>query len=206
MLIGYIIFWLLFGIGAVYLPEDHWKYFNKKSKIRRFIHGIGYSAIGVLGLYLLNWWIVLIGGILFATVAIFSTKHIKKIWKYSLYLGLFLMIFDWILENIGALMGFWVSYGSMLFVSAVPLEVMIACVSVGVAYSVLVPKKWNLKYIIFCSLIPAVGGTLGEARLQSIGLMTYGNGWTWIHAFISYFAAWILLSVIWYKILLKRVK
>jgi hypothetical protein len=114
------------------------------------------------------------------------------------------MSFDWIFENIGALLDFWYSFGSIFFVMAVPIEVMISAFFGGFAYSLFLPNKWNFKYILLISLIPTVGGPFGENRLQILGRMKYSGGWTWIHAVIAYFFTWLLLSFVWYFVIKRK--
>jgi hypothetical protein len=122
--------------------------------------------------------------------------------KSALFLGLFLLIFDFIIENIGALYGFWVTKQSHYFVLAVPLEVMITCLFGGASFSILISSiKWNYRTLSLNLILWSIGGTISEFYLRLVNLMEYGNGWlSFPHAFISYLLTFIILSAINHKL------
>jgi hypothetical protein len=211
-LFWYLVFCFLFGLAYLYSPKDQWgiyeRYYseNKTGKIKavKFILGFLLGAAASLVLYLLNWWLVMFGGVAFAAIAVVVYKEkFRKYWKHALILGIYLMVSDWVIENAGAMLGYWFSYNSIFFVGAVPLEVMVAALGGGIGYGLMLPKKWDTKYLTLASLIPAVGGLMGEAKLQLIGNMAYGNGWFWPHAMVAYFLSWVVLSFLWYKVILR---
>jgi hypothetical protein len=114
---------------------------------------------------------------------------------HALILGLFLLAFDFIFENIGASYGFWVTKRSYLFVFAVPFEVMLTCLFGGASFSILMSSlRWSPKTIFFSLILWAIGGTVSEFYLRLVNLMEYGNGWlSFPHAFISYIVTFIIL-------------
>lgn len=124
--------------------------------------------------------------------------------KNAFTLGLFLMIFDWIVENLGAMVNLWQSTNSFFFVVAVPIEIMLLATVGGAAWALHFPKKMDKIYILGDSLIFASFGMIGEMLLIANNQMVYGTGWTSLHAFIGYFFAFIILSFIWYKVVLKN--
>lgn len=198
---------ILLGLVNVYSTKSQWAIFEKfytKPRYNKFIFGAVYGLVAGSLLFLLNWNFVVLGALSFAFVASLIYKKDLRIFKYALILGVFLMVFDWVVENIGAMLNFWYSFNSSFFVLAVPIEVMIAAVLGGFAFALFMPRKFNLKYILLVSLLVGIGGAFGESRLQLIGLMTYGGGWFWPHAVISYFLTWVLLSIVWYKVLLRH--
>ena len=58
------------------------------------------------------------------------------------------MVFDWVVENIGALFGYWFRSGSAFFVLAVPIGVLIAALLGCYAYALFLPKKFDIKYLL----------------------------------------------------------
>lgn len=61
-------------------------------------------------------------------------KNTRKNLEIALTIGVFLMSFDFVFENVGTLLfEYWGTRGSYLFVLAVPVEVMLACFFGGTA-------------------------------------------------------------------------
>lgn len=115
--------------------------------------------------------------------------------KISIILGLFLMIFDFVVENLGAIFEYWVSMNSHLLVLAVPIEVMLTCFFGGAAWLLFAhPRRDNRKFVIFNSVLWSGGGTAGEWFLNKIRFMAYGNGWLSLpHAFSAYLLTFFIL-------------
>jgi len=205
---------ILFSLTNLFSSKDQWgvigKYYNTSffripPSILKICLGFMYGMVGSAFLIYLNWPILVIGGLMFALIAVITHRDkIRDKWKIAILFGLFLMSFDWIFENIGSIVNFWHSYNSILFIAAVPLEVMIGATCGGFGYALFLPKKWGTKYILLLSLIPAVGGTLGENTLQLIGNMNYAGGWIWVHAMVAYFLTWIMLNIVWYFLINKK--
>ena len=130
-------------------------------------------------------------------------KKEKPIIKQALLLGLFLMVFDFIVENIGFFAGFWTSPQSIFPVISVPIEIMILTLIGGSAWSMHLPLKPSKLFMAFEVLIFAFFGALGEYLFILNNMMIYKDGWMSIHAFISYLVTWIILFAVWYRIIRK---
>jgi hypothetical protein len=116
--------------------------------------------------------------------------------------GIFLMIFDFILENLGYLLGYWISMQSHLFILYVPIEVMLTCLFGGAAWALFsYPNRGNRNFVIANSVIWSIGGTAGEWFLNLINFMSYGNGWRSLpHAFATYLCTFFILHYLLSKI------
>jgi len=157
-----------------------------------------------------NWWIIpSISVILF----LFEyRKSTPKNLKAALLLGTFLMVFDFVFENVGTLIfGYWWTQGSSLFILAVPIEVMLTCFFGGTAWALYVlsahtsfmskyrnQSNPSLRYslILLNLLFFGAGGAAAEWCLIQRGVMYYAGGWTTPHAFVAYFATWTMLHVL----------
>ena len=111
----------------------------------------------------------------------------------ALYTGLFLMLFDFVVENSGTLFGLWRSNGGAITVLTVPIEVMLVCLIGGMAWALYVPKRFNIFFSAADLLVFSFFGALGEWVLIQNGMMTYYLWWTSIYAFIAYALTWFLL-------------
>jgi len=136
----------------------------------------------------------------------------RKNLRPALLVGTFLLVFDFIFENVGTkIFGFWGCYNSSFFVLAVPIEVMLTCFLGGSAWcmytlsvSADVAIKFKNKFdksivyplILLDLVFFGIGGSVAEWCLRQRGLMYYSNGWTMLYAFISYFAVWFILHII----------
>jgi len=124
-------------------------------------------------------------------------KSLKK----ALVLGLFLMLFDFAVENVGGILGFWQTHGSLFPLWFVPVEIVALTTIGGMAWALYLPRKPDWKYTVFDSWFFAMFGALGESLMIRNGLMTYMGGWTPVHAFFGYFVTWLVLHAVWYKVL-----
>jgi len=156
-----------------------------------------------------NWWIIPSVAIL-----LFSLEHIRgngDNLRAALAMGAFLMIFDFAFENIGTWLGFWGTYGSSLFVLAVPIEVMLTCLFGGAAWYMYVTsvsqeaamrfkERFNrsiiLPLIMLDLLFFGIGGSAAEWSLIQRGFMYYSNGWSTYHALLAYFSVWAMLHAV----------
>ena len=157
-----------------------------------------------------NWWIIpSISVVLF----LFEyRKSTPKNLKAALLLGTFLMVFDFVFENVGTLVfGYWWTEGSSFSILAVPIEVMLTCFFGGTAWALYVlsahtsfiskyrnQSNPSLRYslILLNLLFFGAGGAAAEWSLIERGVMYYAGGWTTPHAFVAYFATWTMLHVI----------
>jgi len=136
---------------------------------------------------------------------VYETRKEKKrpIIKYAILLGLFLMVFDFMVENAGFFARFWTSPNSLFPVIAVPIEIMVLTFIGGYSWAMHLPLKFEKIYMLFEVLIFGFFGALGEYLLILNGMMIYTSGWTSIHAFLGYTITWIILFGVWYKVIRK---
>jgi hypothetical protein len=118
--------------------------------------------------------------------------------------GAFLCIFDFAFENAGSVLGYWFSTNSAFFVLHVPLEIIFLTFVGGVAWAMYLPKKFDLKFSIADIALFAMFGAVGEWVLIQNGLMHYYQGWTSLHAFVSYGLTWVLLHAVRYKLVKQQ--
>jgi len=122
--------------------------------------------------------------------------------KKALAIGLFLMIFDFVFENLGVLdtfLGQWRSFHSLFFVLAVPVEIIFITLLGGAAWALYLPRKFNIFYSLGDTLLFSTYGMVGEYILNSHGIMQYRSGWI-PNEFIGYMITWIILHILAYKI------
>ena len=167
------------------------------------IKTILFSIIGVLFWILTpNAGLFLYGILVFTSFLwfVYETRKEKKISmiKYAILLGLFLMIFDFIVENLGFFARYWTSPNSIFPVIAVPIEIMILTFIGGYSWAMHLPLKFDKVYMFFEVLIFGFFGALGEYLLMLNGMMIYMGGWTSFHAFLGYTITWIILFAVWY--------
>lgn len=144
------------------------------------------------------WWVLVFSSILWLGLEVYQKKgDVKK----GMQIGLFLVVFDFVVQNIGKMMGLWESYKSSFMVMAVPIEVMLICCIGGTAWALYLPKKFNLVHTVCDILIFSFFGSLGEFLLINGGLLKYSGGWTSIHAFFAYMVTWIILHTLKYKVI-----
>jgi len=211
LILAFIGITISYAFAELYSYKEQWgtaeKFYKKTSTKGKLFFGFVWGIISFIVLAFIDRQIIVLSAIgLIAITTYLYRNKLKTLWKSALLLGIFLMVFDWVVENIGANLNFWYSYISVFFVRAVPLEIMITALLGGFSYALFLPKKWNWKYIFLISLIFAFGGMLGENTLRSKGFMSYSGGWTPIHAFVAYFLVWILLNLVWYFVLNKEKK
>ncbi len=142
------------------------------------------------------WWILVVCATVWLIIELRDRRD-KDVGK-AVEIGIFLMLFDFVVENLGKIVGFWRSYNSAYFVLAVPLEVMLLALIGGTAWALYQPKEFNWLYSLADIVVFAVFGTIGEYILVAKGLLIYGGGWTSSHAFLGYAATWAILHSIVY--------
>jgi len=150
-----------------------------------------------------SFWLIIL---LLSTVWFFI--EIKLNWenktriKKALYIGLFLMVFDFVFENLGVyntFLGQWRSFHSLFFVLNVPIEIIFVTILGGTAWALYIPKKFNIFYSLGDILLFSTYGMVGEYILNSHGVMEYRGGWI-PNEFIGYMITWIILHILAYKI------
>ena len=106
--------------------------------------------------------------------------------RAALTVGILLSVFDFILENIGKIMGLWVSHHGLFFITYVPIEILIICFFGGTFWSLILPTKRDDKFGMLFILLSIISATFLESKLVDLGLMAYGGGWTSLHALVAY--------------------
>ena len=124
---------------------------------------------------------------------ILARKIGKAEFGKAVKLGMFLVVFDFIFENIGAAVGLWHTAGSSLQLLAVPVEVVGIAFCSGFVYSLLFSKMKRAELIFICSII-AVAGTVLEAALIKDGMLFYTGWWNSYLAYVSYLIAFFMLG------------
>jgi hypothetical protein len=157
-----------------------------------------------------NWWIIPSISVLLFLFE-FRKSTLGNL-KAALFTGAFLMVFDFIFENVGTLVfGYWGTHGSSLFVFAVPIEVMLTCFFGGTAWALYVLSAHNsfvrnhhsisgksLRfYLILLDLVFfGAGGATAEWCLIRRNVMYYAKGWTTPYAFVAYFTVWTMMHIL----------
>lgn len=139
----------------------------------------------------LIWWILVAcaTGWLVIELRDHEGKDIGK----AVEVGVFLMVFDFVVENLGGIAGLWRSYNSTYLVLAVPIEIMLLAFIGGTAWALYQPRGFNWLYSFADVGVFALYGTIGEYILGTKGLLIYMGGWTSLHAFLGYAATWVIL-------------
>jgi hypothetical protein len=161
-----------------------------------------------------NWWII--PSVAFLLFLFEYRRAPKKNLRIALFIGAFLLVFDFIFENVGTLVfGYWGTSGSSLFILAVPIEVMLTCLFGGTAWALYVLSAHTLfvsrygghsnermrsSLILLDIFFFGAGGATAEWCLVQRGVMYYAGGWTTPLAFIAYSAMWALLHTLLSKV------
>lgn len=114
--------------------------------------------------------------------------------KRAVILGLVLAVLDFAFENWGAQAGLWTSYGSPLFLGAVPIQVFLIAILAGMAYHLVILPRHDALYVVATSLLIAMVGVGIEGLLLDYKLLTYTGGWTSVHAMAAYFITFVAVN------------
>ena len=139
------------------------------------------------------WFILALAGLGWFVIELSFHKFDSSLAKKALLIGLFLMLFDFMVENAGWILGYWHTQNGIITIGTVPIGVMLICLLGGAGWALYLPKKFDLKFSLLDSLFFAFWGALGEYVLSTQGLMVYTNGWTSVYAFLAYFITWEFL-------------
>lgn len=105
----------------------------------------------------------------------------------SLGAGAFLVGLDLVVENAGAMLGWWTTTGGLFRIGVTPVEVLVLAFMAGACLGPAV-KRWpGPSWTLVGGL--AVGGAAIEVGLIEAGLMTYAGLWNPVLAFLAYVAA-----------------
>lgn len=121
---------------------------------------------------------------------------LKELTSRAVRLGLFLWLFDFAFENLGLVLGYWNTAGSIFQIGAVPVEVMVIAFCAGFTYALLFAREFDWQLGFFSSLWIAAAGTAIESILVDLGALNYTNGWTSLHAFVAYWLAFMIMHKI----------
>lgn len=133
----------------------------------------------------------------------FEARGSRKRIPDALKVGAFLLVFDFVIENSGWLMGLWYTQSDFA-VGVVPLQVMGVAFFGGAAWALYLPKRFNLWHSLVDSLVFASFGALGERLLIGQVLFVYQQWWTSLDAFIAYFLTWVVLHYVRYGLLFRN--
>jgi hypothetical protein len=143
----------------------------------------------------MNVWIYLL---LLAIGIVMTLKAMRKpdakMRTRMLRLGLFLALFDFVVETAGALAGLWVSSSSTMMLGFVPIEVLGIAICAGSAYAMLFPKKCDCALTITGSFLIAAVGVCIEGMLMGFNVLNYLGPWTAFHALLAYWATFWMLN------------
>lgn len=120
--------------------------------------------------------------------------------KKALFMGAFLLGFDFLFETSGALFGLWGPRNSLFILGAVPVEVMIVTFFGGIAWALYLPKKFDARFSFLDVSLFALFGAFGEWLMIKNNVFYYAQSWTTTHALISYALTWIILHYVNYKV------
>lgn len=120
----------------------------------------------------------------------------KTVVKYFL-IGAFLLVFDFIIETTGGILGLWVSTGSLLLIGYVPIEVMVMCLFGGTGWAIQFDNRVRYKdHYLFFLIVSGICGAFGEQILIECGVMSYGNWWNLYCALVAYILTSLLLMLL----------
>jgi len=142
------------------------------------------------------WIFLLITAIALWAVIFYFKRPDKTTRKRAVKLGLFLLVFDFVFENIGYVLGLWEATGSIYRVIAPPIEVVGIALLAGYTYSVLFPKKFDWNLGLASSLLIAVTGVAFESILIGEKLLAYTGWWDSYFALVSYFVTFLIMHKI----------
>ncbi len=128
-----------------------------------------------------------------------ESRSDRKRFRNAISIGLFLLVFDFIFENSGWLLGLWHTT-SYFHLGVVPIEVMGIAFFGGTAWATYMPKKFDQWFSFYNCLVFGFFGALGEWLLIHQGLFVYNPVWTSVDAFIAYFLTWVILVFLRYRV------
>ncbi len=120
--------------------------------------------------------------------------------KKAIFMGAFLLLFDFVFETSGALFGLWGPRNSLFIIGAVPVEVMAITFFGGIAWSLYLPKKFDFTHSLMDILLFSFFGAFGEWLLIKNNVFQYAPPWNSLLAFISYALTWAILHYVNYNI------
>jgi hypothetical protein len=120
--------------------------------------------------------------------------------KDAALIGLFLMLFDFAVQNAGGALGLWQIRQTALHVVYVPIDIMLLTLIGGTAWALAQPKRFNPIDSALDIALFSVFGMIGEFLLMKNGIMMYSGGWTSAYAFAGYLVTFIALTWLRYRV------
>ncbi len=120
----------------------------------------------------------------------------------AMKVGAFLLVFDFIVENSGWILGLWYTK-SQLAVGVVPLQVMGVALFGGAAWALYLPRKFDIRHSFLDCMVFSFFGALGERLLIGQVLFVYQLWWTSVDAFVAYFLTWVILHYVRYHVFFR---
>jgi hypothetical protein len=147
----------------------------------------------------LSWYVVLVSAL--AWFGLEARENRGRL-SSAMKVGAFLLIFDFIFENSGWVLGLWYTT-SQFHVGVVPLQVMGIAFFGGAAWALYLPRRFNLWHSAVDCLVFATFGALGERLLIGQVLFVYQWWWTTYDAFAAYFLTWVILHYVRYGVFFR---
>ena len=119
--------------------------------------------------------------------------------KQAFMVGMFLLVFDFIVENSGWIFGLWETHNSLFAIGIVPIEVMLICLIGGAAWALYLPRKFSVVHSTMDIMVFAFFGALGEHLMRQAGLMSYYQWWSFVWAVMAYALTWMVLHFVRYS-------
>ena len=121
--------------------------------------------------------------------------------RKAMLVGVFLLAFDFIVENSGWIYGLWETKNSALAIGIVPIEIMLVCLIGGTAWALYLPRKFDWVLSTADIVVFAMFGALGEHMMRQAGLMFYYEWWNFGWALVAYAFTWMILHFVRYRLL-----
>jgi hypothetical protein len=147
----------------------------------------------------LSWYVILVSALAWF---ILEARENRGRLTSAMKVGAFLLIFDFIFENSGWVLGLWYTT-SQFHVGVVPLQVMGIAFFGGAAWAFCLPRRFNFWHLAVDCLVFATFGALGERLLIGQVLFVYQQWWTSYDAFGAYFLTWVILHYVRYGVFFR---
>jgi len=125
-----------------------------------------------------------------AIAFIATINYRQEILRLSLCYGALLVIIDFVVQSLGAYFKLWKTTGSILFVGAVPIEVLVIAFMAG---SIVARLTTDIQPCILGIAVAGVGAYI-EAMLVKINVLHYYSAWNSALAFATYLVIFTLYT------------
>ena len=190
-----------FGAGANLSALTRSSELRKLMMLTSFFVLLG-AVFYFLRLGQLSWYIILASALLWFGL---EANGNRGRMASALKVGAFLLVFDFIIENSGWLVGLWYTESDFA-VGVVPVQVMGVALFGGAAWALYLPRTFNAWHSFADCLVFASFGALGEWLLIGQVLFVYQQWWTSLDAFAAYFLTWVVLHYVRYGVFFRNEK